>query len=74
MEKRALQSVLVTVDDQHHDLDLVARALEKAGLVDTDVLRFSGIIGGSISEAQIAGLREIPGVENVEAQPVFHAS
>ncbi len=74
MSTRSLHSVLVTVDDQNHNLDQVAQALEKAGLEGLDVMRFSGVIGGSIAKEKLAGLAAIPGVAAVEEPPTFHAS
>jgi len=74
MPAQVCHNVLVTVDDQHHDLDRVAKALEESGLTNIDVMRFSGIIGGSVSEKEISSLSAVPGVQSVELQPAFRAT
>ncbi|AXB43008.1 hypothetical protein [Amycolatopsis albispora] len=63
------RKVIVSIADERlAEIPAVVRALEQAGLTVDSVLEPIGAVTGSIGQAGVAALQDVPGVRDVELQ------
>jgi hypothetical protein len=68
------ESVVVTIDDLHSSqIQVVAKQLEKTGLVVNSILPMVGIITGKTLKSEIGKIRNTPGVRDVEVDTQMNA-
>lgn len=70
----ATSKVIVTIQDSHlGELKSLTKSLRNAGLEIGQILETSGIISGEVAEVNVAALRQIEGVQDVEPDSDMHA-